>query len=153
MKDSARHASRLDGRAGHLDASDTAATDGWRAVSKRRLDELTARSLGWDGYNGLPVSGATALFALEMLSTICDDATLAPQIVPGPDGDLQVEWHTLIGDVELHVVKPHQVDAWYSLAADEGDGISARLSNNFGVLAEWVKNITETAGGTEPATT
>ena len=119
-------------------------------MSKRRLDELAALPLGWDGYSGLPVSGETALFTLELLSTICDDGTLAPQIVPGPDGDLQVQWHTLIGDIELHVAKPHHVDAWYSLAADRGDGISTMLSNNFGVLEAWVKTIAGNPSGTEP---
>jgi len=114
----------------------------WRASVKKRLEELIQLKHGWDGYQGIPVSLENVLFAFNMLEKICKWNTEAPQIVPGYSGDLQVEWHTLNGDLELHVEGPNKVNAWFWNIQDESDGEELLLKNDFSKVAEWVKAIT-----------
>lgn len=108
-----------------------------------RLQELTLLEKGWDGYHGVPVSLENAIFAFKMLESICSSETPMPQIVPGSGGDLQIEWHTLIGDLELHVRAPNNVHAWCYIVGCEPDGEEVELTNNFLSVVPWVKEITE----------
>lgn len=126
-------------------------TDGWRASTEGRLRELVALPQGWDGYAGLPVSKEVANFAIEMLSAICDSNTPAPQLVPGSSGDVQVEWHYLAGDIELHVLAAHRVDAWFAISSDDNAGISLELQDDFSVVAIWLSEIAENDGGAQSA--
>lgn len=118
-------------------------TDGqWRATVKDRLEELIRLEEGWDGYSAFPVSFDNAMFAFRMLESICRPDTLPPQIVPGPSGDLQIEWHTHQGDIELWVRGPNNVHAWRALNNGQ-NGEEIELTNNFAVVSEWVRAVTE----------
>jgi hypothetical protein len=116
---------------------------GWRTAVMQRLEELVRLKPGWDGYGGQPVSLANAVFALVMLEAACPAETPAPQIVPGPAGDLQIEWHTLDQDIELHVRAAYDVEAWRARAGGDADGETIELGGDFAVLAEWMKELTE----------
>lgn len=115
----------------------------WRTDVMHQLQELVHLQSGWDGYQGHPVANENAAFALGILQATCRESTPPPQIVPGPAGDLQIEWHTLRGDVELLVCGPNKVRAWYCLAPND-DGEEVELTNNFVDVAEWIKEVTET---------
>lgn len=116
----------------------------WYEVVQSRLEELVDDLRpGWDGYNGRPVSFLNASFALSMLSSICRPDTPAPQIVPGSDGDLQIEWHTDEVDIELAVRGPYVVNAWRWVVGDDPDGESLELSQDFTEVANWVSEILE----------
>jgi hypothetical protein len=117
----------------------------WHTEVIRQLEELRRLEPGWDGYKGLPVSLENAWFALRMLEATCRVNTPSPQIVPGASGDLQMEWHTVHGDVELLVRGPNSVRAWYCVAGTETDGVEVELTNDFTTVAEWVKAVTEPA--------
>ena len=116
----------------------------WREQVKARLkglvDDLEA---GWDGYQGKPVSFANAMFAMRMLEATCGFEVSAPQIVPGSSGDLQIEWHTAKGDIELHVKAPNDVHAWRSGPGEGSDGEELLLTTDFAVVAVWVKELAE----------
>ena len=114
--------------------------ESWRPVTDR-LEELLRLERGWDGYTGSPVSFVNATFALRMLESICDSRSPLPQIVPGSSGDLQVEWHTLRGDVELHVRAPNDVHAWRV----KSDGLEEELllANDFSAIVAWIKELVE----------
>jgi hypothetical protein len=112
----------------------------WSRVTKR-LDELIRLGQGWDGYAGLPVSFVNATFALRMLESICDPRSPVPQIVPGSSGDLQVEWHTLRGDVELDVRAPNDVLAWR--AKSDGAEEELHLTNDFSTVVIWLNELAE----------
>jgi len=107
--------------------------------AKEKLKELTQLPLGWDGYQGVPVNIENASLALRVLNTVNGPTT--PQIVPGPDGDLQIEWHTLKGDIELYVRAPNNVHAWRALANGEPDGEELELTDDFSAIAAWVREI------------
>lgn len=115
----------------------------WSEKVMKRLEALIKLPIGWDGYQGKNVSFQNANFALRVLDAICGLETRTPQIVPGPDGDLQIEWHTLQGDLEIHVIGPYNVHAWRAMLGGNPEGEELPLTNEFAVLAEWVKEITE----------
>lgn len=115
----------------------------WREDVMQRLEELVRLDCGWDGYGGLPVSLENATFALRMLEATCREDTPSPQIVPGSNGDLQIEWHTELGDVELLVRGPNNVRAWASLAGPDSDGEEIELTNDFIAVSRWVAEVTE----------
>lgn len=116
----------------------------WRDVVMQRLTELVQElEHGWDGYEGGPVSLENAMFALRMLEAVCGPAAPPPQLVPGPSGDLQIEWHTLGGDIELHVLAPNRVQAWRQTAGSDENGQSLELTFDFGPVAGWVGELSE----------
>lgn len=121
----------------------TESVEEWRESVQERLQELIRLDRGWDGYEGLPVSFVNAVFALRMLESVCRAETHSPEIVPGVSGDLQVEWHTFKGDIELHVRAPNDVHAWRSKSDDDADGEELELTNDFSVIATWVRELTE----------
>jgi hypothetical protein len=103
--------------------------------------ELIRLEHGWDGYNGSPVKFVNAVFALHVLESTCGPRSPVPQIVPGSSGDLQVEWHTLRGDVELHVKAPNDVLAWRSKT--DGSEEELALANDFSAIAAWINELGE----------
>lgn len=115
----------------------------WRDEAMHRLQELVRLEQGWDGYAAIPVSLATATFTLKMLEVMCGDDTDTPQMVPGPNGEIQLEWHTRTGDVEILVRAPNDVFAWRHVEGIEDDGEEMQLSHDFRPAAEWIKDVTE----------
>lgn len=110
----------------------------WHKAALDQLNDLVALERGWDGYRAGPVRFDTANFALQMLERACAEDTPCPQIVPGADGDLQIEWHFANGDIELHVRGPLQVSAW---ACIDGVEQEAELTNDFTLPAEWLSSM------------
>ncbi|MCU6497951.1 hypothetical protein LPN04_09115 [Rugamonas sp. A1-17] len=113
----------------------------WAAI-ERRFAELMTLEANWDGYGGIAVKRENIAFARSMLSNICGPDSPKPQIVPGPAGDLQVEWHTIEGDLELHVLRPNKVSVWFDKAA-ENDTREIELTSDFKTVAVWLEEITE----------
>lgn len=111
----------------------------WRDEVVIKLNELVALPIGWDGYRAQPVSFATAEFSLRMLEAICDDDSPTAQIVPGSNGDLQIEWHTPSMSVELHVRAPNSVFAWHSGTAETPEQ-ELPLSTDFTVVVGWLRS-------------
>jgi hypothetical protein len=123
----------------------------WRDEVLLRLNELVRLPRGWDGYSAEPVSFANAQFALRLLETILPPNVPTPQIVPGTSGDLQIEWHTRTGDMELHVQAPNHVHAWRALADGDADGEELHLTTDFSELVVWLKAVTEASRATKSA--
>ena len=99
--------------------------------------------VGWDGYRGQPVSFETAIFALRMMESICPSSVPAPQVIPGVAGDVQIEWHTDKGDIELHVRCPNSVHAWRQSESTDEDGQEIELTFDFREIVSWIKQISE----------
>jgi hypothetical protein len=119
----------------------------WREPVMRRLESLLQLPDGWDGYSAPPVGLEVVHFTLQMLKSICPPDTVAPQIVPGTAGDLQVEWHTPSTTIELHVKAPNSVSAWRQ-SPDAADGEEVNLTNDFLVVLRWVREMLEDGSAT-----
>ncbi len=65
------------------------------------LNELTALSVGWDGYDGLPTFARVAEHTQLFLKEVEAYTSSAPDLVPLPNGGVQLEWY--IGEVEIEV--------------------------------------------------
>lgn len=124
---------------------------GWHRVVIRRLNHLTRLAIGWDGYKGQPVAFDNANFALRLLESVCDSNTTCPQLVPGPSGDLQIEWHSKGIDIEVRVHEPNKVTAWRCSDSTDLDGEEIKLRNDFTVVAQWVREMTEQLCASESA--
>lgn len=124
--------------------------DQWREPVMKRLKELVTLQRGWDGYNGLPVSAENAFFALSIVEAVSGANTPPPTLVPGSAGDLQIEWHMASGDVELHILSPNNVDAWFAVAGSDDEEM-ARLTYDFTDVVAWVRFVTETQIATAAA--
>ena len=115
----------------------------WRDDVVDRLNHLCCLPVGWNGYRAGPVNFNTANFALRVLESVCSPDAPAPSIVPGPSGDLQIEWHLETGDIELHIRAPNDVHAWRETAETEEGGQELQLTIEFTEVAQWIKKLLE----------
>ncbi|MCY4657266.1 MAG: hypothetical protein OXC80_10695 [Gammaproteobacteria bacterium] len=77
-----------------------------------RLVELCNLPKNWDGYKGVSVSIECATFALELMGTLRTRSQFPlPQVVPGSDGTLQLEWHQNGFDIEIDIAAPYEINA------------------------------------------
>jgi hypothetical protein len=75
-----------------------------RVKLQARADELKALPRGWDSYDGVEIDPAAADKAVEVALALAPLFPSAPpQLVPGSDGTVQVEFHADGFDVEAWV--------------------------------------------------
>jgi len=115
----------------------------WKSEVTSRIEELIRLEPGWDGYKGQPVSLENGHFALNILESIYADNVPAPQIVPGVNGDLQLEWHTPSVEIELHILAPYEVQVWVIDSENFPEGRELELSMDFTDIAHQLKNLKE----------
>lgn len=65
------------------------------------LNKLMALKEGWDGYDGLPTLARVAEHTRMFLEEVEAYTSSAPDLVPLPNGGVQLEWY--IGEVEIEV--------------------------------------------------
>lgn len=65
------------------------------------LSQLTALEEGWDGYDALPTLPRVAEHTQLFLEQVEAYTSVAPDLVPLPNGGVQLEWY--IGEVEIEV--------------------------------------------------
>ena len=131
----------------------------WARELEGRFNDLVSLPRGWDGYAGRPVSFSVARFAANLIERLCVEispmpqlvssatsttgfwgavgAVPAPQLVPGGDGSLQMEWHVNQYDLEIDVLAPYEVHATrYNHLNGREEELDAQT--DFTELAEWV---------------
>jgi hypothetical protein len=116
-----------------------------------RLSELMHLQAGWDGHRARPLSRENAVFALSILSAVMDQSMPVPSLVPTVGGSVQIEWHTLKGDVELRIHRPNSVHAWFS-SVDDDQEPEVDLTWDFKIVSAWLNDIKEANVAAEPAT-
>lgn len=67
---------------------------------------------GWDGENALPVTKEALWDALDVLTDVMSEDSIAPQVVPTSDGGIQLEWHCAGVDLEVYVEPSGRISAW-----------------------------------------
>lgn len=114
----------------------------WVLELNDRFDELTSLPLGWDGYAGQPVSFTCAQFAANLIERLFVNGVSAPQLVPGSDGTLQIEWHQNQYDIEIDVLAPYHIVATRYDHLEDAD-LEFELQSDFTHLAEWIEDLTK----------
>lgn len=122
----------------------------WIEPISKRLRELMHLKAGWDGYSGRPLSQENAVFAMSILSAVMDQSIPVPSLVPTVSGSVQIEWHTLKGDIELRIHRPNSVHAWFS-SVDDDQEPEVDLTWDFKIVSAWLNYIKETNVAAEPA--
>lgn len=112
----------------------------WADELSGRLNELTSLPRGWDGYFAPPIPFTNAAFAAALIDRLCIAGIEAPQIVPGNDGRLQIEWHSGGFDIELEVTAPYKVYASRENIRS-GEVEEEFLASDFSVLSRWLSEL------------
>ena len=114
----------------------------WIDDLKERFDELVSLPVGWDGYTGKPVSFTCAQFAANLIERLYDELLPPPNLIPGSDGTLQIEWHRNHFDIEIDVLAPYQVIATrYDCKSGRQEEFD--LDSDFTLLADWLSELGE----------
>lgn len=112
----------------------------WILGLSDRLNKLTSLAAGWDGYQGRPVSLRCAMFAANLIERLFVDDVPPPQLVPGADGTLQMEWHRNGFDVEIDVLAPYEVIAVRrNLRTGKVD--EENLETDYSLLGVWIAEL------------
>ncbi|MCY4260884.1 MAG: hypothetical protein OXC91_11540 [Rhodobacteraceae bacterium] len=114
----------------------------------KRSDDITRLEIGWDGYGGRLVSCTNAVFAACLIERLYTPGVPAPQIVPGSDGTLQIEWHRRGLSVELDVLKPFQVVAT-KIIQGNGEAEEHMLGCEFSLVADWIDQLKQLSDARE----
>ncbi len=114
----------------------------WVRELSSRFEEVMQLELGWDGYQGVPVSFANASFAANLLEALFNNELPPPSLVPGSDGTLQLEWHINGYDLEIDILGTSNVAvSRYSYATDTVEEID--LQDDFSVLEDWIDELAQ----------
>ena len=112
----------------------------WVTELRDRFDELTSLPRGWDGYAGRPVSFTCAQFDANLIERLYVEGVPAPQLVPGSDGTVQIEWHRNQFDVEIDVLGTYEVVAIRrNLRTDVVEELE--LQTDFTALGDWIAEL------------
>ncbi|MEQ1903130.1 MAG: hypothetical protein ABL888_02955 [Pirellulaceae bacterium] len=123
----------------------------WRDGVNAQMTALIRLEVGWDGYFANPVTLENATFAFRMMEACCPDNAPEPHIAPGPNGDLQLEWHTTNVKIELHVREPNDVLAWHADAATGPNGTELSLTTDFTEVEKWILSLVRSGGAAATA--
>ncbi|MSP00907.1 MAG: hypothetical protein EXR07_07645 [Acetobacteraceae bacterium] len=117
-----------------LDPSVMNGESAW-SVMKARFDEIENLKYDWDHRRSAPVPFGTLAFARQMLTSIMPPHARAPAVVPLGSGGIQLVWRTGVGELEIEVVKPNRVVAFY---LDHGTCVEQEweFSTNFRRLSD-----------------
>lgn len=107
----------------------------------RKLEDLIRLPLGWDGYSGTHVRFDIASFTMEVVKNACTAGMLLPTVVPCADGTVQLEWHTLLGDLEVAIHAPNRITAWLAFVDGETGEEEIELANDMRPLTEMIRRI------------
>ena len=117
----------------------------WIRGLRARFAELTSLPRGWDGYGGSPVSRSCAVFAIEILERIYRSDVQAPQLVPGGDGTLQLEWHDQGFDIELEIMGANKVVATrYDHHSEQEEELT--LEADITMIDKWMEELSSRVG-------
>lgn len=109
----------------------------WIAELSARFDELLRLKDGWDGYHGKALSFNTAMFVANLLEVLYLKNVPAPELVPGSDGSVQIEWHCWGFDIEIDVLSPYQIDA-SRFCHSTNQLEETELTVDFSILSQWL---------------
>jgi hypothetical protein len=85
----------------------------WVEPTVARMHELVPLQFNWDRRGSAEVSVDALHFALNILGQVMPASAPAPSIVPLGHGGIQLLWHNANADLEVEVVRPNEVVAYF----------------------------------------
>ena len=113
------------------------ADSAWVKQLQGKLDEYTSLPFNWNGCGGLPVSHEVANYSVALLNHLYRDGIPCPDIVPGEDGSMQIEWHRGSYDIELDVLAANKIDAWRE-NSETGHEDELEIGDDVTILTGWM---------------
>lgn len=110
---------RVDLADGALDIEVAGEEPDWLYQVLGSLRELSFLEEGWDSYGGRGITFDATYSALDLLGHFLAPDAVPPFLVPGSDGSLQLEWHRLSGDLEIHLSPEGRLQASYANASGD----------------------------------
>ncbi len=115
----------------------TASQPKWVKPTAARLNELAALKANWDQRGSAEVSGDAINFAANILNQVMSETTPPPSIVPLGYGSLQLLWINDAADLEVEVVRPNEVVAYF-LDKTTGSEEEILLTSDFSAIANFL---------------
>jgi len=99
-------------------------TSFWHALD--RIEHLSRLPSGWDSYGARPLSARAVRRSFELFSSLLDDRTPEPNVIPTREGGLQFEWHRQGIDLEVTCESSGTVSYYYadSKSGEEREGVN-----------------------------
>jgi len=113
---------------------------GWKRALESRFDELRNLELNWDGYGGEPLDPKVEQTCKQILSEIHLSEVSAPDLMPGSDGSVQIEWHENKCDLEIHILKSQQIFVYFNDHLKEGSD-ELLFDERFSTLFKYVRRL------------
>lgn len=128
---------------GPVCASSAVVSD-WKARLATNARNLSILRAGWDGPGSVSISSrllSRAVFYVESaLGGASATDIVAPRLVPGGDGSIQIEWHTRRGELEFDIDDRGEASIWIRdhLSGAEFDGEGSDALALFYRWAPWI---------------
>jgi hypothetical protein len=115
----------------------TATEPRWIAPTAARLAELAALKHNWDRRHSAEVSRDALVFAVVILSQVMSETSVTPSIVPLGRGTLQLLWHNNAAELEVEVIRPNEVVAYF-LDKTTGHEEEVPLTSDFSRITDFL---------------
>jgi hypothetical protein len=115
----------------------TATQPQWTKPTAARLNELAALKSNWDQRGSAEVSGDAINFAANILNQVMSETALSPSIVPLGSGALQLLWNSDAADLEVEVIRPNEVVAYF-LDKTTGHEEETLLTSDFSAITHFL---------------
>jgi hypothetical protein len=85
----------------------------WEELEKYIIS-LGNLTRNWDSYNGMPISVSVIINTVYFINTLDKKATLCPVAVPTSTGNIQLEWETKDGSLEVVFTAKGELEGLFS---------------------------------------
>lgn len=85
----------------------------WLHATEQSIEALRALAQNWNGYQAPPIPTTLVDSAKEAVRELATLAIQAPEVTATNAGQVQLEWHSANGDLEIRVVGPQNFNVTY----------------------------------------
>lgn len=98
----------------------------WSPSARKRLKELAALPVNWDGYGSNSIEQAVIEIAQNLLSDFAKLNMPEPKILPVPGGGIQLEWDNAGVELEVEILTDETIE--YLIVDKEGKMHEGQMS-------------------------
>lgn len=114
----------------------------WLVPIKVRLEKIADLPENWDSYGANRIKESSVISAFNLLLEIMKDDTPVPQIVPTPEGNVQLEWHERDMELEIEVKSNTLLDVYCDDLRSNDEPYEKELEYDLGKLTGFIDKLT-----------